>query len=451
MSLVLSVRKVLMVSACGAALVWCSQAAQAGFEWTPPSKPVAPPAAYVETPATAASIDPNFLTPEPDAALTAPIAPVEGAALKPEDLVVPDTSIAPAQTAPEGLRVVQTTAPKSIAAPTPIQEPVGGMKTIASREAVKASAQPEQISSVPRRQPERIQWNEGQSQSKEASQVSAAPQAVAPTPAPKMLAPASPLADAKVVEGFAKDISLALALSQVVPPNYAYKFANDVNAGQKVSWNGGKPWPQVLSDMLTGSDLQVVILGNTVTVERVGGASAAQMQKPLPLKDVDEVAAEPVASPSTETKVARLSQDDAASLPVPVRSVSLAQQASEAQAAEANERNVAASSAAPVATVATAAPSAKGAPVVDIQTSRRWEANPGKTLRETLEGWSATAGADIEWMSPYDYPVDHAFVYEGKFDAAVDSILSLYSREQQRPRGKLYPNLPTGPSVLMIN
>jgi hypothetical protein len=91
------------------------------------------------------------------------------------------------------------------------------------------------------------------------------------------------------------------------------------------------------------------------------------------------------------------------------------------------------------------------APVVDIHNRRRWEAQPGATLRETLEKWSKSAGAELEWMTPYDYPIKNTFAFQGRFDEAVNSLLASYSREEQRPRGRLYPNLPEGPSVLMVN
>lgn len=59
--------------------------------------------------------------------------------------------------------------------------------------------------------------------------------------------------------GFGRDLPLALALSQVVPPNYAYSFAEDDSAGMTVSWEGGKPWDQVLDDMLSSQGLMATI------------------------------------------------------------------------------------------------------------------------------------------------------------------------------------------------
>jgi hypothetical protein len=461
MPVVFSIRKFLMVSVCGASILCLGvSSAQAGFEWTPPAKQVAPSikSGIEAAPELAKEFaNPNLLTPEPGMYETAPVAPVEGAALEPEDLVVPNAAVAPARTAPQGMNVVQSSAPVSM----PAAETSTGMKTISSRDAIPVAQPEQQQTSFPRRKPERIEWNEVDSNAVKADlkgstgNTAVSAPVSAPMPSSVPTAPAA-LTDAKHVEGFAKDISLALALSQVIPPSYAYKFADDVNPGQKVSWQGGKPWPQILSDMLTGSDLQVVIIGNTVTVEKtspsagIRAASVPMRQAAEPAPRVDESSSNDMPSASSNTKVARLSSEDAADLPVPLRSISLAEQAAEARAAEAHEKRlvegIKAEASAPIAAVQGSQTS-----VVDVQTSRRWEASPGKTLRETLEGWGSRAGAEVEWMSPYDYPVDHAFVYEGKFDAAVDSILSLYSREQQRPRGRLYPNLPTGPSVLMIN
>ena len=48
-------------------------------------------------------------------------------------------------------------------------------------------------------------------------------------------------------------------------------------------------------------------------------------------------------------------------------------------------------------------------PVVDIQSRRRWEAQPGATLRETLEKWAKSDGTEVEWMTPYDYPIKNTF------------------------------------------
>jgi len=71
-----------------------------------------------------------------------------------------------------------------------------------------------------------------------------------------------------VVDGFGSDLPLALALSQVVPPEYSYSFGPGVNAGARVSWNGGKPWSQVLDSMVSGAQLKATISGQTVFLQQ---------------------------------------------------------------------------------------------------------------------------------------------------------------------------------------
>ncbi|HEU4839612.1 MAG TPA: hypothetical protein VFS88_09425 [Micavibrio sp.] len=66
--------------------------------------------------------------------------------------------------------------------------------------------------------------------------------------------------------GFGRNLPLALALSQVVPPEYSYSFARNVNVGTTVSWQGGKPWNQVLADMLAQSGMTADIEDGQVTI-----------------------------------------------------------------------------------------------------------------------------------------------------------------------------------------
>lgn len=70
----------------------------------------------------------------------------------------------------------------------------------------------------------------------------------------------------EVLEGFGSDMPLALALQQVVPAQYAFSFGKGVNAGHLVSWEGGKPWDQVLNDMIRPLNLEARISGNVVKI-----------------------------------------------------------------------------------------------------------------------------------------------------------------------------------------
>lgn len=68
--------------------------------------------------------------------------------------------------------------------------------------------------------------------------------------------------------GFGKELPLALAMSQVVPADYSFSFASNVDAGATVSWQGGKPWNEVLNDMLAPQGLTAIISGQQVTIQQ---------------------------------------------------------------------------------------------------------------------------------------------------------------------------------------
>lgn len=69
--------------------------------------------------------------------------------------------------------------------------------------------------------------------------------------------------------GFGRDLPLALALSQVVPAEYSYAFAQNVNVGTTVSWQGGKPWNVVLDEMLAPNGMKADIQDGQVVIKNV--------------------------------------------------------------------------------------------------------------------------------------------------------------------------------------
>lgn len=69
-----------------------------------------------------------------------------------------------------------------------------------------------------------------------------------------------------VVEGFGKDTPLVMALGQIVPAKYAYSFGKGVNPGTVVSWDGGKPWNEVLQSILTPLHIGIKIEGQVLSL-----------------------------------------------------------------------------------------------------------------------------------------------------------------------------------------
>lgn len=103
----------------------------------------------------------------------------------------------------------------------------------------------------------------------QAAPVAAAP--VAATPAPVAPAPAAtpvaaPADAADVVNGFGSGVPLVMALQQIVPPGYQYSFSSGVNPGVSVSWQGGRAWQTVLTDMLSTQNLGYRVQNNVVVV-----------------------------------------------------------------------------------------------------------------------------------------------------------------------------------------
>lgn len=329
--------------------------AKAGFDWTPPR---AAPSIQHAAPAPQDAASTGPLTPEPEA-LPVPVGNVESA---PVARIEP----APKPFVAENPRSAPISQPVSTFAPAPVVE--------------------ELPAPVP---------------------------ASLPAPAPVTSPVPTTVSDA-VVEGFGKDLPLAMALRDIVPPQYAYSFSPRDIAGVKISWRGGKPWQDVLKDALAPYDLGMSIDGKALAI------FSKQYS---------------ISSPS-------------AALPVPAQAMIAAQPTPESASVD------------PLPLVTPPAPPTRPEPTatsyrtttaMDVKATRKWEARPGTTLRQTLESWTKDANVELSWSTPYDYPISNAFYFDGDFAQAVDSLLSSYGGENPSPKGRLYPNLPEGPSVLMVN
>lgn len=213
------------------------------------------------------------------------------------------------------------------------------------------------------------------------------PQPMMTGPAPQVFVPSSNVATR--VDGFGRRIPLSIALKQIVPPLYVYKFSQGVTPKQKVSWEGGDTWVNVLNNMLDQADLSGSLRGNVITISKGAGDTIA-----LP------TSAKPTLMPTSQASLM------GGSIP---------------------------------------------SHTVDLTTRKTWNAARGVSLREAIQSWGRQAGVQVEWQSDMNYPVASGFNFEGTFDQAVDSILSLYADDAHPPKGKLYPNKPNGPSVLVVD
>lgn len=129
-------------------------------------------------------------------------------------------------------------------------------------------------------------------------------------PAPVDQAPMAMMAaDASTVSGFGEDLPLVIALQQIAPPGYQFAFAEDVEPGQRVSWQGGKPWRDVLTEMLGTRGLAFDTRDDNVLVvmtEREAAETPVQTVQVTPAKKSGPVDTQDVRRRKPSTMIGRL-------------------------------------------------------------------------------------------------------------------------------------------------
>lgn len=333
-------------------------------------------------------------------------------------------------------------------------------------------------------------------------------------PPPVASAPVSDDRDYAVAEGFGRDIPLALVMQQIVPPGYAYSFDPSINPGTRVSWDGGRPWNQVLNDAVAPHGLEAIVIDMTVHVREASAqralAAPASLQTPaqqtsmhsmmseiaraagatpsgmIRAETKDEPAAPVAAAPEMITDPARLAEigrsdatayhpsyprrtpvsaprhapaaQPAPNQPAPAETVTFngprAEPVPAATGAQEPMPIVPAESIASPApqsivpkspAAATATPS-----VLDPHAVNSWRAEKGASLKKTLTSWSGMAGVQLYWDAAGDYALPVSVHANGTFPEVLMQTLSAFGEAGDRPVGALHPNLPAGPSVLII-
>lgn len=112
--------------------------------------------------------------------------------------------------------------------------------------------------------------------------------------------PAHPAPSYAQAVGFGTNIPLALAISQIVPPDYPYSFSENVNPGVRINWSGGKPWNVVLQEAIAPHGLTLVISGNGVMIVPASNGFGAT-QAPTDYGYGTTAIQEPFAPPESQT------------------------------------------------------------------------------------------------------------------------------------------------------
>lgn len=309
------------------------------------------------------------------------------------------------------------------------------------------------------------------------------------SPMPVESTPAAAIPAGEVLSGFAKDVPLVMALQQIVPPGYQYSFSTGVDAGTSVSWEGGKPWQGVLSDMLGSHGLGYNIQNSTIVVGAAQNNNA--MPAPMPAQQdsmMMPMPGEPASPQSSSAPLNIVSQPPGSPQPVttapgagsmgvtpaaPQKEEAVTihrekpksllerlgfvrrKEADTPVAHEAPRQMAAANVPAPMpaaapATVTDAPATAQpAAAMTAVPAASSWQGMKGQTLRDVLKAWSDKAGVDLYWSIDYDYRLSEDVGLAGSYEEAVGGLLDKFASVRPQPYGQLHQGS-QGPRVLVI-
>ena len=204
-----------------------------------------------------------------------------------------------------------------------------------------------------------------------------------------------------LVAGSGTNLPLSVVLHQLIPPNFTFTTAPELDLSQKVSWVGGRPWPDILQDVLSPIGYTDDIADGNVSIHRieVQPTVVSVQPEPQPPMNVTEV-----------MPPAPISVSEVVTPPVVISTPPLAP--------------------------------------VDQQMS--WDAARGTTLRTLLENWADRVQVELYYAADYDYPLEASIHVEGTFEDAVRTLLDGFEHATPQPIGKLHRNTAAGHAVLVV-
>jgi hypothetical protein len=469
----------ILLAAFGAAVTLGATVTHAGFEWVPPSQPAAAPEVTPAAPnvTVAPGIPPapssdvvlpipgEEITSTPVAAAPAAVMPIPVTPqLRPSDAATASNDV-PVNTlldAPSGYQAQPLLPPEENTAmkvrevtPPPAAPDSAPLSITDSRTAMPEPVATQQIAPPPvaTAQQQRVFMPEDAPQTaldntpnSQKLVINPRPYGDAvPAPAPSLdsvVASATQMpSDKPVLEGFGSDMPLALALQQIVPADYATSFESGINVGQIVSWDGGKPWDQVVNEMLAPLQLQAVIVNKTVHVRSPGGwrqgdaspvAADKNNLRRVNIKDPGEQSEQKdanaladIATASGGPEKISPAEDRAASkaepaAPTETEALPTPEQlnAETPDAAPEAQQDVQQNAQKPALPLLAAATENEKAP------ANPWEAKAGESLRDILTRWSEQAGIELVWMASYDYKIKEDVALKDDFTGAVESVIA---------------------------
>lgn len=230
--------------------------------------------------------------------------------------------------------------------------------------------------------------------------------------------------DESLVQGFADNIPLAVAVRQLVPADRGFAVAPDVDSGALVSWQGGKPWRTALDEMLAPSGLRSEERDGVVTVVRAKNDVAAATHPPISL-----LSTSPANPPNQPQQLVAQPVEAVAAvniLPSPP-TVNIVEPMIMETAPNAHPQSL---------------------PPANLET---WTANRGDMLHKILKDWARRSNIEISWLAEYDYPLQASLTITGTFEEAVRQLLSGFHEAKPQPIAQLHMDNKAEHAVLVVD
>ena len=271
----------------------------------------------------------------------------------------------------------------------------------------------------------------------------------------------------EVVQGFASNVPLSLALRQVLPTGLSFLISPEVEIETLVSYRGGRAWRDTLLEMLSPVGLVAQEQGNVITIKSMRQAQAMgrmdtmrpvdrgyvdrgyrdDMHRPLMRGNGSLVLSEPGSMAMNQRAISNEPSWDLQSGP----------QSSYEYNRDYNRDSRIIMPSEPVGQGSLGVlrmpqrVDDRGAfGMIGMDRMADWSAGKGETLRQVLEKWASRAGFELKWIAEYDYPVEASVRFSGSFESAVRNLLSGFDGATPQPIGSLHNNSGAGQRVLVI-
>ncbi|MEM7679647.1 MAG: TcpQ domain-containing protein [Pseudomonadota bacterium] len=279
--------------------------------------------------------------------------------------------------------------------------------------------------------------------------------------------------------GFGIDMPLAFALGQIIPEGYTYALEQGVNLGTKVSWNGGKPWPVVVQDMIAPLGLNVAVQGTKAYISRSGaplqlaahdqGSSAKSARKTTrarPSKTQSTSQREKAADAKNEAKRRRLSSASG-STRSPLRKTNHRMKATNPLIPESTDKKPKQYDDGIQEPVPVTKRTKRDQPLPDhilrqraktpdqpIQITEHavqfWQAHKGQNLRDVLISWSPKANIELDWESTEDYRLAENVLIHDTFSNALVEMFTEHLTEARAPEVSFVETAKDGKAAKLI-